>query len=135
MFLKYLLSKNIDNKLFILGFFFAIIAYSFWQPIEGILEFSEHNYGKIHFISIAFAFACYTSAYMFSVWDSWRWFPMIVVFICISRIVKELLFLGFPDDDPTKYDYIDYINALITVWIVFNYYIRWKFKRYKARNT
>lgn len=131
MFLKYLLRNRIDNKLYMLGFFIAVLGYSLWQPIEEVLEFGEQNQGKVFFISIAFSFCCYTSAYMFSKWDSWRWFPMVVVFICLGRLIKELLFLGFPDDDPTKYDIIDYISSLLTLWVVFNYYIKYQYNKRK----
>ncbi len=118
-----------------LGFVIAVCGYSLWKPLEDALEFSEQNQGKIFFISIAFSFACYTSAYMFSKWNKWRWFPMIVVLICIGRVIKELLYLFFPEDDPTKYNIIDYINGLITFWIVFNYYIKYRHKKYNTKKT
>ena len=135
MFLNYLLRNRIDNKLYILGFVVAVLGYSCWQPIEDVLQFGEQNQGKVFFISMAFSFCCYTSAYMFSRWDSWRWFPMVVVFICIGRLIKEFLFLGFPDDDPTKYDWLDYAGGLTTPFVVFNYYIKYRHKKFKQKNS
>lgn len=126
--LDYLLKNNIDNKLFMLAFFVAFVSYSFWQPIEEMLEFAEHNKGSVFYIGIAFSFCCYTSAYMFTKWDKWRWFPMFVVLICIGRLLVEVLFVT-NGGDPEAYDYTDYINFLITPFIVFNYYVSYRYKQ------
>jgi len=118
-----------------LGFFVAWVSYSAWQPLEEYLEFHENNKGLIFYIGIAFAFCCYTSAYMFSKWDKWRWFPMFVVFICLGRLSTEFLFLVEDDPNPEAYDVIDYISFLITIFIVFNYYIRYKYNKYKESKS
>lgn len=130
-FLDYLLKNNISNKLYLLGFVIAVMSYSFWQPLEDALKFSENNQGSVFFIGIAFAFCCYTSAYMFSNWNKWRWFPMFVTLICLSRLFKELYYVVDEQADPTQYDIFDYINSLITLFIVFNYYISYRHKKYK----
>lgn len=107
------------------------MAYTAWQPIESALDFAEENQGSIFYIGIAFSFCCYTSAYLFTKWDSWRWFPMFVVFICISRFLVEVAFLVDDEPDVEKYDMFDYISFLITIFIVFNYYIKYRFKQMK----
>lgn len=119
-----LLKNNISNKLYLLGFFVAVISYSFWQPIEGVLEFSKKNEGTVFFIGIAFSFCCYTSAYLFEKWKIWRWFPLFVVLICLGGFLTEVLFLFDKDANPEKYELYDYINFLITIFIVFNYYVK-----------
>ena len=134
-FIDYLIRNNIDNKLYSLAFFVAVISYSCWQPIEGAFEFSEEHEGLVFFIGIAFSFSCYASAYMFSKWDKWRWFPMFVSLICVSRLLRELYFIYDPTSDPTKYNAFDYIDFLITIFIVFNYYIKYRYKKYKEDET
>lgn len=136
MFLEYILKNNICNKLYLLGFVIAIISYSLWQPLEEIMEFSQEKSGSIFYIGIAFSFCCYTSAYLFTKWDKWRWFPMFVTLICLGRLSKELYILIFDYVDSEKYDIFDYINFLITIYIVFMYYISWRKKKYcKKRNN
>lgn len=115
-----------------LGFTIGIIAYSFWQPLESALEFTEKNKGSIFYIGIAFSFCCYTSAYLFEKWNKWRWFPLFVVLICISRFLSEVLFLVDENPQPEKYELFDYISFLITIFIVFNYYIKHRSSKYKA---
>lgn len=95
------------------------------------MEFSEHNQGALFYVGISFSFVCYASAYMFTKWDKWRWFPMFVTLICISRFTKEIFFLVFPSESSENYDIFDYINFLITIYIVFMYYLKWQFKQYK----
>lgn len=129
MFINFLLRNNISNKLYILGFIVAISAYNFWQPLEELTNLSK---GSIYFIGISFAFVCYTSAYMFTKWDKWRWFPMFVTLICLSRVGNEIYFSLNPTENPEKYNIFDYINFLITIWIVFSYYLKWQFKKYKV---
>lgn len=131
MFLNYLLRNNIDNKLYMLGFFLAIITYSFWQPIENVMKFSEENRGAIYYLGIALSFCCYTSAYMFTKWNSWRWFPMFVTLICLARVGNEVYFMCYPEENPEEYSIFDYINFLITIWVVFNYYIKSRHKEFE----
>ncbi len=130
MFIDYLLRNKIDNKLYMLGFIVAVFSYSFWKPIEGLLEFSEENSGTIYYMGGALAFCCYTSAYMFTKWNSWRWFPMFVALICLSRLGNEIWFFIYPEDNPEKYNIFDYLNFLITIWVVFNYFIKHQHKKY-----
>ena len=119
-----LLKNNISNKLYMLGFVVAIMSYSLWQPIESFLDLNENKKGSIWFIGIAFSFCCYTSAYLFEKWKIWRWFPLFVVLICLGRFLTEVLFLVDKDANPEKYELYDYINFLITIFIVFNYYVK-----------
>ena len=132
--INYLLKNNISNKLYVLGFVVAVITYSAWQPLEGVFDFAEKNKGSIFYIGIAFSFCCYTSAYLFTKWDKWRFFPMFAVFICISRFLGEVYFVF--DDDPKveNYEMFDYISFLITIFIVFNYYIKYRTKKFKDEN-
>lgn len=129
MFINYILRNNIANKLYLLGFCVGVISYSLWKQTEEMLNFSKENEGAIFYIGIAFSFCCYTSAYMFTKWNKWRWFPMIAFSICVSRFCKEIYYLYYPDEI-TEYDIFDYINFLVTLWIVFNYYIKSQYKNY-----
>lgn len=130
MFIDYLLKNNIGNKLYLLGFVVAVISYSFWVDVESMLQFTEAQQDSFFYIGIAFSFCCYTSAYMFTKWYKWRWFPMIAFSICLSRLFKEIYYLYYPSKI-TDYDWFDYINFLITLWIVFNYYIKHRYKQWK----
>lgn len=130
MFIRYLLRNNVANKLYMLGFVVAVISYSFWVDVESMLQFTEEQQGSFFYIGIAFSFCCYTSAYMFTKWDKWRWFPMIVFFICLSRLSKEIYYLYYPEQID-QYDWFDYANFLVTIWIVFNYYVKHQYKLWK----
>ena len=107
-----------------LGFASAIVAYTAWQPLEDFIGFAEDKKGSLFFICVAFSFCCYTSAYMFTKWNKWRWFPMFVASICVSRFIVELLLVVDTDPKPETYEMIDYISFLTTIFIVFNYYIK-----------
>lgn len=130
MFLDWILRNNISNKLYLLGFSMAVIGYTSWQPMEEMMNFSKEIEGSLFYIFIAFSFCCYSSAYMFTKWNKWRWFPMFVTLICVSRLLKEFYYLIYPEY-VGEYDIFDYINFLITIWIVFNYYIRFQYKKFK----
>ena len=131
-FIDYLLRNKIDNKLYTLAFFIAVISYSAWQPLEKLINISKENKGSIFYIGIAFSFCCYTSAYMFTKWEKWRWFPMFVFLICLSRLSKEVFYLFQDKPKVDEYDLFDYINFLITIFIVFNYYVKWQYENYKS---
>ncbi|QQV90425.1 hypothetical protein Harreka1_18 [Olleya phage Harreka_1] len=133
MFVKYLIKNDIANKLYMLGFCVAVMSYSFWKQGEDVLNFSKENEGALFFIGIAFSFCCYTSAYMFTKWDKWRYFPMVAFLICVSRFIKEIYMLYYPDLTD-KYDYFDYFNLLLSFWIIFNYYVKIRFQEYKTRD-
>lgn len=122
-FSDFILRNKIDNKLFLLGFMFAMLGYSAWQPLEKTLGFSEENEGIIYFLCIALSFLCYTSAYLFTKWDSWHYFPLFVAVICFSRFLNEIYYMVYPLENPDEYNIFDYINFLITIWIIFNYYV------------
>lgn len=130
---EYLLKNNISNKLYMLGFVAAFVSYSLWQPIEEMLDFADKNKGGVFYIGTAFSFCCYTSAYLFTKWNKWRWFPMFVVLICLSRLLVEIYFLFDEDPQPEKYDYFDYVSFLITIFIVFNYYIKHRVNEKKLK--
>lgn len=107
-----------------LGFAFAYVGYSHWQSIEDKINLPPEKHGAIWGLCIAFSFLCYTSAYLFTKWDKWRWFPLFVVLICISRVTTEAYFLIDDNPDPEKYDIWEYISFLLTVYIVFSYWIK-----------
>lgn len=130
MFIKYLLKNNIDNKLYGLGFCIAVLGYTFWKQTEEMLNFSKENEGAVYFICIAFSFCCYTSAYLITKWDKWRWFPLLAFLVCVSRLLKELYLLYYPLE-PDVYDFFDYINFLVTIYIVFGYYVKHRYDVFK----
>ena len=130
MFLQYLLRNNFSNKLYLLGFVVAVLSYSLWYEAEVLFNIKDENEGAIFYIGIALSFCCYTSAYMFSKWDKWRWFPMFAFFICLGRLTKEIYIVNYPYDVET-HDLWDYINFLLTIFIVFNYYIKYQHKKFK----
>ena len=134
MFIQYLLRNNFANKLYMLGFVVAVIAYTFWKQTEDMLNFSEENEGAIYFIGIAFSFCCYTSAYLLTKWDKWRWFPMLAFLVCVSRFIKEIYLLYYPSK-VAPYDYFDYFNFLLTIYIVFGYYTKHQHEKYKKQKN
>lgn len=121
-----LLANNISNKLYMLGFAFAYAGYSYWHKIEDAINLPEEKHGAIWGLCIAFAFLCYTSAYLFTNWNKWRWFPLFVVLICITRVITEIYFLFDDDYNPEKYDIFEYISFLLTIYIVISYWIKSK---------
>ena len=133
MFIKHLLKNNISNKLYAFGFVFAVIGYSLWQQIEDVLSFTEENEGSVHFLCLSLSFACYTSAYMFTKWDKWHYFPLFVSLICVSRVGNEIYLIVNPTANPEAYNIFDYINFLLTIWVVFNYYVRHRLKQYNKK--
>lgn len=133
--IDYLLRNNIENKLYALGFMFAVIGYSFWQPIEKFLKFGEENSGAMFFLCIALSFSCYTSAYLFTKWNKWRIFPMFVALICVSRVLKEIYYIYEPSANPTEYSLLDYVDFLLTIWLMFNYYVKYRYKQHNERDS
>ena len=43
--------------------------------------------------------------------------------------------MAFPSKNPEEYNIFDYINLLITIWVVFNYYVKNQNKLYKNENN
>ena len=132
--IDYLTDNNTSNKLYALGFVFAIVGYSWWSDIESLVNIPEHKKGVIWGLCIALAFLCYTSAYLLTKWNKWRWFPLFVVLICISRVGAEFIFIIDKNPTPEKRELYDYISFLITIFIVFNYYVKHRVKQFKTKN-
>lgn len=130
MFVKYLLDNNYANKIYMLGFCAAVISYSFWKQTEEMLQFSKENEGSIFYIGIAFSFCCYTSAYLINKWNKWRWIPLIAFLVCVSRFTREVYLLYYPEET-SEYNMLDYLNFLLTVYMVFNYYMHHRRKQFK----
>ena len=88
-FILYLLKKRVENFVFILGFIFAIIGYTLWHPLGIVLNLSEEQSYSVFYICISVSFFFYTFAYYLTKYHKWRWFPMFVYLVCLSRVFVE----------------------------------------------
>ncbi len=121
--------KSLENYLFIMGFIFGIGAYSFWKPIENILQIESE--GQVYYVGISVAFFFYTLAYLVAKYKTWKWFPFFVVCVCASRVYVEL-----HPSIAVRYDWAEYFIFLITAGTVFFYWLRYKWnKYYKNENS
>lgn len=125
-FIEWLLRNKFDNKIFILGFVFAVLGYSGWAVMGRWLEWSEIDSYKIFFICISLSFFFYTLAYFLTKYKEWRWFPMFVTLVCLSRVSQEV----FYPEMATEYDWWEYFNFVLNIFIVVFYYIRYRFKEF-----
>lgn len=126
-FILWLLNNNMANKIFMLGFVFAFIGYSFWKPIGDILKLTEEGSYQVHFICVSISFFFYTFAYFLSKYDKWRWYPMFVTLICFSRVVQEMF---YPELAQT-YQWLEYFNFVLTFFIVVFYYVKHQRTKFK----
>ncbi len=129
-FILYLIKNRLENFIFFLGFIFAVIGYSLWHPLGIILNLTDEQSYSIFYICISISFLFYTFAYYLSKYYQWRWFPMFVYLVCLSRVILEIT---RPEDSQT-YDIAEYIVFLLTVFIVVGYYLKFKYKKYKEEN-
>ena len=125
-FILYLVKNRVENFIFILGFIFAVIGYSLWHPLGVLLDITEEQSYSIFYICIAMSFFFYTFAYFLTKYDSWRWFPMFVYLVCLSRVFVEFT----PYEDKQLHDLIEYGMFVLTMFIVFVYYVQYRYKKY-----
>ena len=127
-FIKYITEKSLENYIFFLAFIVGIGAYSFWKPLESLLEIK--NEGQIFYIGIAMAFALYAGAFLVAKYNTWKWFPAFVVSVCLSRVFTELN----PELAKT-YDWIEYAVFCATALLFVFYFLRHKHNKfYKNKN-
>ena len=129
-FILYLIKNRLENFIFFLGFIFAVIGYSLWHPLGIILNLTDEQSYSIFYICISISFLFYTFAYYLSKYYQWRWFPMFVYLVCLSRVILEIT---RPEDSQT-YDIAEYIVFVLTIFIVVGYYLKFKYKKYKEEN-
>ena len=125
-FISYLIKNDYSNKIFILGFIVAIAGYSFWKPIRDAFFLSEEACYQIHFICVSLSFFFYTLAYLLSKYDKWRWFPLFVTMVCLSRVLQEIFYPTLSQE----YEWLEYFNFALNVGIVLFYYIKYKRKKF-----
>jgi len=130
-FIYYLLRNKLENFIFFLGFVFAIAGYTLWKPLGILLNLTDEQSYSIFYVCIAVSFFCYTFAYYLTKYHKWRWFPMFVYLICGSRVVLEIT---RPEDSQT-FDLIEYGMFVLTIFIVFCYYIKFRYKKYNEENN
>jgi len=124
-FIFWLLKNKFENKIFGLGFAFALAGYSFWKPIEQIFNI------QIYFICISISFFFYTFAYFLTKYDTWRFFPMFVSMVCFARIIQEI----FYPEAALTYDWLEYFYFVLTIFIVLGYYIKYQYRKFKRHYT
>lgn len=125
-FVFYLLKNRLENLIFMMGFIFAIMGYSLWHPLGVFLNMTEEESYSIFYICIAVSFFFYTFAYYLTKYDSWRFFPMFVYLVCLSRVFVELS----PYEDQAQHDLIEYGMFVVTIFIVVIYWLRHKYDKY-----
>tara|TARA_R110000803_G_scaffold76454_1_gene141059 strand:+ start:8530 stop:8958 length:429 start_codon:yes stop_codon:yes gene_type:complete len=125
-FILYLVRNRIENFIFILGFITAIIGYSLWHPLGILLNLTDEQSYSIFYICISISFFFYTFAYYLTKYHKWRWFPMFVYLVCLSRVFVELT----PYEDKQQHDIVEYGMFVITIFIVLTYYLRHKYKKF-----
>jgi len=126
-FVEYLVSKRVENFIFFMGFIFAIMGYSLWKPLGILLNFTEEESYQIFFVCISVSFFFYTFAYFLTKYYEWRWFPMFVYLVCLSRVVLE----ATRPEDSQNYDLAEYGMFVLTMFIVFVYYLQYRHRKYK----
>ncbi len=131
-FIIYLIKNRIENFIFVMGFIFAMIGYSFWKPLGIMLNLSEEQSYSVFYICISVSFFFYTFAYYLTKYHKWRWFPMFVYLVCLSRVILEIT---SPEDESTKeyvqaYDLAEYALFILTIFIVFVYYVQFRYRKF-----
>ena len=125
-FIIYLIKNRLENFIFVLGFIFAVIGYSLWKPLGVILNFTEEQSYNIFYVCISVAFFFYTFAYYLTKYHKWRWFPMFVYLVCLSRVVLEIT----SPEDSRNYDLAEYGLFVLTILIVSSYYLKFRYSKY-----
>ena len=129
-FILYLVKKSIENFVFILGFIFAIIGYTLWKPLGIALNLTDDQSYSVFYICISVSFFFYTFAYYLTKYHKWRWFPMFVYLVCLSRV-----FVEFSDVvGIQEHDIVEYAFFVVTIFIVVIHYVLYRYKKYLKRN-
>jgi len=124
-FIEWLIKHKCDNKIFLLGFIFAFTGYSFWKPLEEMLDIEQE--GSVYYICISISFFFYTFAYFLTKYNTWRFFPMFVSMVCLARVIQEI----FYPEAALTYDWLEYLYFVLTIFIVFGYYLKYQFGKFK----
>ena len=130
-FILYLVKKRVENFVFFIGFVFAIMAYGFWEPLGVILNLTEYQSSQLFYVCISVAFFFYTFAYFLTKYYEWRWFPMFVYLVCGSRVALEISSI----ESSKTHDLIEYGFFVLTIFIVFGYWLKFKYKKYKNESN
>ena len=125
-FILYLIRSKVENFIFFLGFICAMIAYTSWKPLGVILNMSEVESYQIFYVLISVAFFFYTFAFFLVKYKKWRWFPMFVYLVCLSRVIVEVTDIA----SALNQDLLEYGMFAATVFIVFGYYFKYKYEKY-----
>lgn len=120
-----MLKNRVENFIFILGFMFALIGYTLWHPLGVLLNFTDEQSYQIFYVCIAVSFFFYTFAYYLTKYHKWRWFPMFVYLVCLSRVFMEIT---NPKDSQT-YDLVEYAMFVLTMFIVLVYYLKHRYRK------
>ena len=126
-FISFLAERKFDNLIFLFGFAFGILGYSFWKPLATMFSLTEEQGYQLFFVFISVSFFFYTLAYLLTKYKTWKWFPSFVTLVCFSRIIQEV----FYPELAQQYDFLEYVNFVITASIVLFYYIKYQHKKYK----
>lgn len=125
-FTLWLHKRRLENFIFGVAFACGICAYSFWKPLGKVLKMTIEESYRLYFIGISLAFFFYSLAFWLCKYNKWHWFPMFVTLICFARVIQEMFFHEWA----TKYDLMEYINFLITFFLVFLSYLKKQYKKY-----
>ena len=130
-FTLWLIKKKAANKIFVIGSLFGFIGYTMWRPIGNIFHLSEEKSYQVYFSCIAISLFFYTFAYFLTKYDKWRWYPMFVTLICFSRVIQEIF---YPELNQ-NYVWLEYLNFILTFFLVVFYYIKYKNDEFKKEKN
>jgi len=114
-----------------MGFVFAIAGYSLWKPLTAILNLTDEQGYQLFYVCISVSFFFYTFAYYLTKYYKWRWFPMFVYLVCGSRVILEITSI----EDSQTHSLLEYGLFILTIFIVFGYWLKFKYKKYNESNN
>ena len=130
-FIFFLLKNRLENFVFFLGFIFAIMAYGLWEPLAEKFNLTDDQGYQLFYVCISVSFFFYTFAYFLTKYYQWRWFPMFVYLVCGSRVFLEVTSI----EDSQTHSLIEYGLFVLTIFIVFGYWLKFKYKKHKENEN
>lgn len=121
-----MMQTKLANLLFVLGFVVGISAYSLWRPIGHIFDLTPEQSYQVFYAGIAASFMFYGLAYFVVKYDKWKWIPLLVWTIALSRLVFEI----WSPEDAQTYSMGEYFFFVLTCLIVFGSWLKYRYNKY-----
>lgn len=130
-FIVHMAQTKLANFLFVMGFVVGICAYSLWKPIGATFNMSAEQSYQIYFSGIAASFMFFGLAYFVVKYDRWRWIPMLVWAVALSRVVFEI----WSPENAQTYSAGEYFFFTMTCLIVFGSWLRYRWNKYNKNEN